>query len=573
MAACAFIAVTLIPVLIYYFVKGKVKTEDENPVSRFFIFTYKPLMRWVLKRKMLVMIASIVILLLTIWPIMKLGSEFMPNLNEGTILYMPTTAPGISITSARELLQQTDRLIKTVPEVDTVFGKIGRADTATDPAPLMMIETIIQLKPENQWRRGMTMDKIIDELNRTVNVPGLTNAWTMPIRTRIDMLTTGIKTPVGIKIMGDDLETLSNIAGQIAGEIVTVRGTLSAYPERSLGSNYLDININRDAIARFGLTINDVESVLSFAVGGVNVTSTVEGLERYPINVRYPRDYRDNVESIQRILVPTPAGGSVPLGELATFEFNKGPEEIKSENARRTAWVYVDVRGRDIGSYVNEAKNLIESKIASGEINVPPGYNIIWSGQYEYMQKANATLRVVIPLTLIVTFLLLYFHFQSFAQVAIHLLSIPFSLVGGFWLVYLLHYNMSVAVWVGFIILAGTSAGTAIVMIVYINIAIKHYIEAGRMNTVEDLDAAILEGAVERVRPKLMTVATTVVGLLPIMFGHDTGVEVMKPMAAPVVGGLFSSMIMVLFVLPAVYGLVYEKILLSKKDLKDEVSH
>ncbi|MCX6646328.1 MAG: CusA/CzcA family heavy metal efflux RND transporter, partial [bacterium] len=377
MAASAFIAVTLIPVLIFYFVKGKVKSEAENPVSRFFIGGYKPIMRWVLKRKMAVVIASVVVVLLTIWPVMKLGSEFMPNLNEGTILYMPTTAPGISITKARELLQQTDRLIKTVPEVDTVFGKIGRADTATDPAPLMMIETIIQLKPENQWRRGMTMDKIIDELNRTVNIPGLTNAWTMPIRTRIDMLTTGIKTPVGIKIMGDDLETLSNIAEQIAGEIVTVRGTLSAYPEKSLGSNYLDITINRDAIARFGLTINDVESVLSSAVGGVNVTSTVEGLERYPINVRYPRDYRDNLESIQRILVPTPVGGSVPLGELATFEFTNGPEEIKSENARRTAWVYVDVRCRDIGSYVSEAKRLIEAKIASGEINVPPGYNII----------------------------------------------------------------------------------------------------------------------------------------------------------------------------------------------------
>ncbi|MCX6646409.1 MAG: efflux RND transporter permease subunit, partial [bacterium] len=325
--------------------------------------------------------------------------------------------------------------------------------------------------------------------------------------------------------------------------------------------------------ARFGLTINDVESVLSSAVGGVNVTSTVEGLERYPINVRYPRDYRDNLESIQRILVPTPVGGSVPLGELATFEFTKGPEEIKSENARRTAWVYVDVRGRDIGSYVSEAKRLIEAKIASGEINVPPGYNIIWSGQYEYMQKANATLRIVVPLTLIVIFLLLYFHFQSFAQCAIHLLSIPFSLVGGFWLVYLLHYNMSVAVWVGFIGLAGMSAGTAIVMIVYINIAIKHYIDAGKMNSVADLDAAILDGAVERVRPKLMTVTTTIVGLLPIMFGHDTGVEVMKPMAAPIVGGLISATIMVLIGLPAMYGLVYEKILLGKKDLKDEVRH
>ncbi len=557
MGAAALLAVTLVPVLIYFFVKGKIRPEEQNPVSRFLIRTYKPLMSWVLKRKVAMVGASLVILLITIFPVMKLGSEFMPALNEGTILYMPTTDPGISITKARELLQQTDRLIRTVPEVDTVFGKIGRADTATDPAPLMMIETVIQLKPRNQWRRGMTMDKIIDELNRRVNIPGLTNAWTMPIHTRIDMLTTGIKTPVGIKIMGDDINTLSDIASQIAAEVVNVRGTLSAYAEKGLGDNYLDVNINRDAIARYALTVNDVESTLVSAVGGVNVTQTVEGLERYMVNVRYPRDYRDDLSSLERILVPTPAGGSVPMRELATFSFTKGPDEIKSENARRTSWIYVDVRGRDVGSYVAEAKALINRKIASGEITLPPGYNIIWSGQYEYMQKAAATLRVVIPLTLVLTMLLLYFHFQNFTELMIVMITLPFALVGGFWYLYLLHYNTSVAVWVGFIGLAGLAAETGIVMIVYIDLAVKRYIAEGRLKTLADLDSAILEGAVERVRPKLMTVATTVIGLLPIMFGTDTGSEVMKRMAAPLVGGLFSATVLTLFIIPVVYGLVF----------------
>jgi Cu(I)/Ag(I) efflux system membrane protein CusA/SilA len=568
MAAGALIAVTLIPVLMYYFVKGKVKSEEDNPVSRFFINTYKPLMSWALKRKLPVVLASAFILLLTIWPIMKLGSEFMPPLNEGDILYMPTTDPGISITKARELLEQTDRLIKTVPEVDTVFGKIGRAETATDPAPLMMIETIIQLKPKREWRPGITIEKIIDELNGRVNIPGLTNAWTMPIRTRIDMLSTGIKTPVGIKVMGDDLETLSRIAQQVAAQIVTVRGTLSAYAEKSLGSNYLDIKIDRDAIARYGLTINDVQSTLAATVGGVNVTSTVEGLERYSVNVRYPRDFRDDLDSLQRILVPTPAGGSGPLGLLATLQFTKGPEEIKSENARRTAWVYVDVRGRDIGSYVSDAKKLIDSKIASGEVNLPPGYNMIWSGQYEYMQKANASLRIVVPATLLIIIILLYMHLRSFAQVCVHILSVPFSLVGGFWYLYLLHYNTSVAVWVGFIGLAGIAAGTGVVMIVYINIAIDHYTREGRMNSIADLDSAIMYGAVQRVRPKLMTVITTLVALIPIMFSHETGSEVMKRMAAPMLGGLFTATLLTLFLIPVAYGLVYERILFKGKEVE-----
>jgi len=563
MGAASLLAVTLVPVLIYYFVNGKVRPEEENPVSRFLIRSYKPPMTWVLKHKLLTVSLSVIALLLTVYPVMKLGSEFMPALNEGTILYMPTTDPGISITKARELLQQTDRLIRTMPEVDTVFGKIGRANTATDPAPLMMIETVINLKPRSQWRPGMTMDRIIEELNRTVRVPGLTNAWTMPIRTRIDMLTTGIKTPVGIKIMGDDLQTLSDLASQIAAEVMTVPRTLSVYPEKGLGDNYLDIDIDREAIARYGLTIVDVQSVLMSAIGGVNVTYTVEGLERYPVNVRYPRDYRDDLTSLQGVLVPTPAGGSVPLGELARFSYEKGPSEIKSENARRTAWIYVDVRGRDIGSYVREAKELINAKIASGEIQLPAGYNIIWSGQYEYMQKAAASLRVVIPFTLVLVILLLYFHFGSFTQLAIVMLTLPFALVGGFWLLYWLGYSTSIAVWVGFIGLAGLAAETGIVMIVYIDLSVKRYISEGRLRTPADLDAAIMEGAVERVRPKLMTVATTVIGLLPIMFGTETGSEVMKRMASPLVGGLFSATILTLFIIPAVYGLVKGSVLLK----------
>lgn len=556
MGTASIIAITVIPVLLYYFVKGNIKPENKNPISRFLIRVYRPALEWILRKKWQTVIAAGAILLITIIPLTMLGSEFMPPLNEGDILYMPTTDPGISITKAKELLQQTDRLIMTVPEVDTVFGKIGRADTATDPAPLSMIETVITLHPEHEWRPGMTMEKIIEELNSTVNIPGLTNAWTMPIRTRIDMLSTGIKTPVGIKIMGDDLKTLADLAQQIATDVLTVDGTLSAYPEKAFGGNYLDIDIDRDAIARYGLTINDVQMVIMSAIGGMNVTETVEGLERYPINVRYPRDYRDDLESLERVLIPIPSGGSVPLSQLADLRFVEGPPVIKTENARRTAWIYVDIRGRDLGSYVAEAKALIESKVASGEIDLPAGYSIIWSGQYEYMQKAAETLRVVIPLTLAVIFLLLYFHFKSFTETMIVMLTLPFAIIGGVWLLFILGYNTSVAVWVGFIALAGLAAETGIVMLVYIDIAVKNAIKEGRMNSIVDLNRAIIEGAVDRVRPKIMTVMTTLIGLLPIMFGTETGSQVMKRIASPMVGGLISATILTLFLIPAVYGLV-----------------
>ncbi len=556
MASASLIAVTVIPVLLYYFVKGRIKPESENPISRFLIKTYRPALAWILKRKWQTVVVAGLILVATLFPLSRLGSEFMPPLNEGDILYMPTTDPGISITKARQLLQQSDRLILTIPEVDTVFGKIGRADTATDPAPLSMIETIITLKPESEWRPGMTMDGIIDELNRTVNIPGLTNAWTMPIRTRIDMLSTGIKTPLGIKIMGDDLRTLADLAQQIATEVMTIDGTLSAYPEKAFGGNYLDIDIDRDAISRYGLTISDVQMTIMSAIGGMNVTQTVEGLERYPVNVRYPRDYRDDLDSLQRVLVPVPTGGSVPLSQLADLSFVEGPPMIKTENARQTAWIYVDIRGRDVGGYVEDAKALIDSRLASGDLVLPQGYSIVWSGQYEYMQKAAETLRLVIPLTLAVIFLLLYFHFKNFSETLIVMLSLPFAIVGGVWLLFILGYNTSVAVWVGFIALAGLAAETGIVMLVYLDLALKRAIKENRLNTIVELNAAIIEGAVERVRPKIMTVMTTLIGLLPIMFGTETGSEVMKRIASPMVGGLISATILTLFIIPAVYGLV-----------------
>ncbi|MFH1514994.1 MAG: CusA/CzcA family heavy metal efflux RND transporter [bacterium] len=556
MASSSIIAVTLIPVLLFYFVKGKVHSESTNPVSKVLIRIYRPAIVWVLKNKPLTIILALITVLITIFPFTRLGSEFMPPLNEGDILYMPTTDPGISITKAKELLQQTDKLIKSVPEVNTVLGKIGRADTATDPAPLSMIETTITLKPEKEWRKGMTFDKIIDELNRTVDIPGLTNAWTMPIRTRIDMLSTGIKTPVGIKVMGDDLQTLAGIAEQIATEVRLVRGTLSAYPEKSYGGNYLDIDIKRDEIARYGMTSDQVQMIIMSSVGGMNVTQTVEGLQRYPINVRYPRDYRDDIDSLKRVLVPLPGGGNVPLEQLADFSFKKGPPAIKSENARRTSWVYVDIRGRDVGGYVREAKDLINSKIKSGEIKLPPGYNIIWSGQYEYMMKAAAALKIVIPLTLIVIMLLLYFHFQNFVDTLVRMVTIPFAMVGGVWLLFILGYNTSVAVWVGFIALAGLAVETGIVMLVYIDEAVVRYQKEGRMKTVADLNSAIMEGAVERVRPKMMTVMTTLIGLLPIMFGTETGSQVMQRIAAPMVGGLVTATFDTLIVIPALYGLI-----------------
>ncbi|HPN94663.1 MAG: Cation efflux system protein CusA [bacterium ADurb.Bin236] len=558
MAASSVLAVTVIPVLMFYFIRGKVRSEDNNPVSRASKAAYLPAINFVLKYRKATLIIALAALALTIIPISKVGSEFMPPLNEGDLLYMPTTDPGVSVGKAKELLQQTDKIIKQFPEVETVFGKIGRAETPTDPAPLMMLETTITLKDKKEWRKDMTMEKLVDELDRAVQFPGLTNAWTMPIRTRIDMLSTGIKTPIGVKIMGSDLETLSELADSISNELRLLPGTASAYPEKTIGDNYLDLKINRLAAARHGLTVGDVQDVIANTIGGMNVTYTVEGLERYPVNVRYKRELRDNLPALKRTLVITPSGARVPLSELADISIKKGPSGIKSENARRTAWVYVDIRNADMGSYIKKAQETI-----GNNIELPPGYSIVWSGQFEHMQKAAALLKIVIPVTLVVIMLLLYFHFGTFRETFIVMAAIPFSLIGGFWLLYILGYNTSVAVWVGFIALAGLDAETGVVMLVYLKHAFENRVAAGTMNTREDVREAIIEGAVNRVRPKLMTVCTTLIGLLPIMFSSGTGSEVMKRIAAPMVGGLVTAVMLELLIYPVIYSIIKEREILK----------
>ncbi len=551
MAASALLSITVIPALMVAVIKGKIRPESKNPLSRFFISVYRPLIKLVLRYKWLTIMVALVILAVTLYPALKLGSEFMPPLYEGDLLYMPTTFPGISITKAKELLQQTDKIIASFPEVERVFGKIGRAETATDPAPLTMIETTIMLKPEKDWRPGMTPDKLVEELDRAIQFPGLTNAWTMPIKTRIDMLATGIKTPVGIKIMGANLDTLSAIGERIEVAVKKLKGTLSAYSERVVGGNYLDFEIKREEAARYGLTTGDVQDVIMSAIGGMNVTYTVEGLERYPVNVRYPRELRDNLASLKRVLIPTPLGAQIPITQVADIEIKKGPAAIKSENARRTAWVYVDIRGIDVGTYVRRAQQVVAQ-----EVEIPAGYNIIWSGQYEYMQAAAERFRIVIPITIIIIFLLLFFHFKNMTNSLIVMLSLPFAVVGGVWLLFIFGFNTSVAVYVGFIALVGLAAETGVVMLVYLDEAYRRYQTEGKLNTLSGLHSAIMEGAVERVRPKLMTVSTTMIGLLPLMIGHGTGSQVMKRMASPMVGGLVSSTILTLIIIPAIYALV-----------------
>jgi Cu(I)/Ag(I) efflux system membrane protein CusA/SilA len=550
MAASAFLAITVVPVLMGYFIRGKIRPENKHPLSRILIRSYRPIIHFVLKHKVATILVAILIVGVSLFPLTRIGSEFMPPLNEGDLLYMPTTLPGISITKAKELLQQTDKIIATFPEVESVLGKIGRAETATDPAPLTMIETTIQLKDKKEWRPGMTIEKLIEELNDAVQFPGLTNAWTMPIKTRIDMLSTGIKTPVGIKLMGPDLQTLSDLGEQIEAVIRQVPGTRSVISERVTGGNYLDFVINREAAARYGLTVGDVQDIIMSAIGGMNVTTTVEGLERYPVNVRYSRELRDNLPALRRVLIPTPSGAVIPLGQVADLQIKKGPAGIKSENARRTAWLYVDLRDIDVGSYVKMAKKVVDTTV-----EFPPGYSIVWSGQYEYMQRAQERLRLVVPVTLLIIFLLLYFNFKNIGESLIIMLSLPFALVGGIWLMWLSGYNMSVAVGVGFIALAGLAAETGVVMLLYIDNAYKDRLLHGQMNTRNDLHAAIVHGAVERVRPKLMTVTTTIMGLLPIMWGHGTGSQVMKRIAAPMVGGLITSTFLTLIVIPAIYYL------------------
>jgi Cu(I)/Ag(I) efflux system membrane protein CusA/SilA len=475
----------------------------------------------------------------------------MPPLNEGDLLYMPTTLPGISITKAKELLQQTDRIIAAFPEVHHVFGKIGRAETATDPAPLSMIETTIMLKPESEWREGMTMEKLVDELNNAIQFPGLTNAWTMPIKTRVDMLSTGIKTPVGIKLMGEDLQVLSDIGEKVEAVIREVPGTLSAYSERVTGGNFLDFKIKREEAARYGLTVGDVQDIIMTAVGGMNVTQTVEGLERYPVNMRYGSELRDTPEKLRRILVPTPLGAHVPMTQLADIRIVKGPPAIKSENARNNAWIYVDLRGVDVGTYVKMAQRVVRDKI-----KLPPGYSLVWSGQYEYMVRAQQRLMIVVPLTLIIIFLLLYFNFKNITESLIVMLSVPFSLTGGLWLMYLLGYDMSVAVGVGFIALAGVATEIGIVLLIYLDLSYKRFqAQHGENFNRKILNQAIEEGSALRVRPIIMTAVAIMAGLMPIMWSHGTGSQVMKRIAAPMVGGMVSATILTLIVVPVIYAL------------------
>ena len=579
MAAASLLAITIVPVLMGFFVRGRIMSEKKNPLSRALIWLYQPVIRWVLHNKLITISLAGVLLFISvfpfnsqvlsryadrpqsltyralvkvneIFPVENIGSEFMPPLYEGDLLYMPTTLPGISITKAKEILQQTDKIIRTFPEVHHVFGKVGRAETATDPAPLSMIETTIMLKPEEEWREGMTPDKLVDELNQAIKFPGLTNAWTMPIKTRTDMLSTGIKTPVGIKVAGDDLETLQKIGQQIEEVVRNIPGTLSVYAERVAGGNYLDFDINREEASRYGLTVGDVQDIIMSAMGGMNITYTVEGLERYPVNLRYGRELRDNLPALRRVLVPTPSGAQIPIEQLADIRIRKGPPGIKSENARLNAWIYVDIKGIDVGTYVKKAQQVVME-----QIDVPSGYSVAWSGQYEYMLRAEERLRLVVPITLAIIFMLLYLNFHNITESLMVMLSLPFALVDGIWLMYLLDYDMSIAVGVGFIALAGVTVEMGVVLLTYLDQAYHRRLSEERMNNREDLYQGIIEGSVLRVRPILMTVASTMIGLLPIMWGHGSGSEVMKRIAAPMVGGMLSATILALLVIPVIYAL------------------
>jgi len=552
MAAAAGLSITLVPVLMGFFIRGHITPEHKNPVNRILIAGYRPFINSVLKAPKTVLAIALALVIIGFWPVSHIGSEFMPDLDEGDLMYMPTTFPGVSVGKAQEILQQTDKLIRTVPEVVRVFGKVGRAETATDPAPLTMIETTIQLKPRDQWREGMTLDKLKQELNEMIQFPGLTNAWVMPIKTRIDMLATGIKTPVGIKVAGPDLQVIQDIGKRIEDVVRTVPGTVSAYSERVAGGRYVTVDIDRIAAARFGMNIADVQDVVSTALGGMQVTQSIEGLERYPINVRYPRDLRDSLVGLRNLPVVTPAGGRIPLGEVADIQVEAGPAMIKSEDARPNGWTFVDIKGRDLGSYVAEAQQVVME-----QVDLPAGYSIAWSGQYEYMVRAKQKLQTVVPITLAIIVLLLYLNFRKLSEVLIIMGTLPMALIGGFWLLYLLDYNMSVAVGVGFIALAGVAVEIGVVMLVYLNQALERHkalaFRERRGISVEEVREAVMEGALLRVRPIMMTVAAIIAGLLPIMLGGGTGSEVMRRIAAPMVGGMISATILTLVVLPAVF--------------------
>jgi Cu(I)/Ag(I) efflux system membrane protein CusA/SilA len=556
MAAAALLSVTLVPALMVIFVRGRIVPEHRNPVNRFLIWIYRPVIRTVLKAKTLTIVLAVAALAVSVWPARQLGSEFMPDLDEGTLLFMPTTLPGISVTKAAELLQMQDRIIKSFPEVESVYGKAGRAATATDPAPTEMFETVINLKPKNQWRPGVTIGSLKAEMDKALQFPGVSNAWTMPIRARIDMLSTGIRTPVGVKVFGSDLGEMEKIGRQIEAVLRTVPGTSSAYAERVIGGYYLNIVPDREALGRYGLNIGDVQDVIAIALGGETVTTTVEGRERYGVNIRYPRDFRSSPRAIASdVEVPLPGGGTVPLGEVAKVELTRGATSIRTENGQLATYIYVDIDGRDLGGYVADAQRAV-----AASVKLPPGYSIGWSGQYEYLERAEARMKIVVPVTLLIIFLLLYLNFRALTETLIVMLSLPFALVGGIWLMWWLGFNMSVAVAVGFIALAGVAAETGVVMLIYLDQAMGEVrskrMEQGRSFSRDDLHEAIMLGAVERVRPKMMTVVAIMAGLVPILWSTGAGSEVMQRIAVPMIGGMISSTVLTLVVIPAIYGLV-----------------
>ncbi|WP_374493389.1 efflux RND transporter permease subunit [Zoogloea sp.] len=556
MAGAAILSVTLVPVLMLLFIRGKIMPEAKNPVNRVLIWVYRPIIAAVMRWKKMTIVLAVIVLAVSVYPASRLGSEFMPTLNEGTLLYMPASLPGMSITKAAELMQTQDKIIKSFPEVESVFGKAGRANTATDPAPTEMFETVINLKPQSEWRPGMTTDKLISEMDKALQFPGVANAWTMPIKARTDMLSTGIRTPIGIKVFGKDLGEMEKLAKEIEAVVKTVPGTTSAFAERITGGFYLNIEPDREQLARYGLAVGDLQDVIGSALGGEMVTTTVEGRERFGVTVRYPRELRSDPQQIAReVLVPTMGGTMVPLGQLAKVSVAKGTPGIRTENALLSAYIFVDIRDRDIGGYVADAK-----KAVAEQIKFPPGYYVTWSGQFEFMERAIEKMKIVIPITLLTIFLLLYLNFRRITETLIVMLSVPFALVGGVWLMWLLGYNLSVAVAVGFIALAGVAAETGVVMLIYLDHAweaVKSTCRtAGRAPNVGDLYEAVMEGAVERVRPKMMTVVAIMAGLLPIMWGTGTGSEVMSRIAAPMVGGMISSTVLTLAVIPAIYALV-----------------
>lgn len=603
MLFAAFLAITLAPALMVTFIRerkisfkskklsqiatffsgGEIHAEENHPVSRLLFRWYEPVVRWVLAQKKKVIVITLGFMLITIPVYFSLGREFMPQLNEGTILYMPTTLPGISVTEAQKLMQKQDQILKSFPEVESVFGKAGRIESSTDPAPFSMMETVVLLKPQNEWRfkkrwysslpgfarkpfeyfwpKRISFESLIDEMDQALKIPGTTNAWTMPIKNRIDMLSTGVRTPVGIKVLGDDLEKVEEIGGHIEMILKDVKGTRSVYAERVGGGYFLDFKLKREEIARFGLSVQDVQMVIMSAIGGENISTSVQGRERYPINVRYPRDFRNDSDRLKRVLVPTPMGQHIPLAQLVDIQTKSGPAMIRNENGLLAGYVYVDVAGRDIGSYVSEAKRKVRE-----ELKLPAGYGVVWSGQYEFMERMKKRLAFVVPLTLLIIFFLIYVNTRSWIKTGIVLLAVPFSLIGAVWLLWALGYNMSIAVWVGLIALAGVDAETGVVMLLYLDLAYDEARKKGLMKSRQDLDEAIVHGAVKRIRPKLMTVGTTFMGLLPIMWAADweAGADVMKRIAAPMVGGIFSSFLLELLVYPAIYAIWKEKKLTTK---------